>query len=119
MLPLLFEPVCQHIGHKHATQFQIDPSKRDCWACAHDTSSEHLAAVQQLAVDLADFVQDFARLMIIGQKLRCLLGALLRHVIHLRPLARIADREIVLGTMTGTAGTFASRLATRLVSLDK
>lgn len=30
MLPLLFEPVCQHIGNKYAAQFPIDPSTGDC-----------------------------------------------------------------------------------------
>ena len=41
-----------------------------------------------------------------------------RHVIHLRPLARIAYRQIVLGTMSESVCT-ASRLATAFVSLDR
>ena len=44
---------------------------------------------------------------------------LLRHVIHLRPQARVAHRKIVLGAMTGTGGAFASRLATWFVALDE
>jgi hypothetical protein len=86
---------------------------------AHDASSERLAPTQQLAVDLADLLQNLSGSLIVGEKLRDLLAGLLRHIIHLRPQAWITHGKIVLGPMPRTIGTFASRLATALVSLDK
>src|SRR6516164_9414177 len=57
--------------------------------------------------------------MVVGQELCRLSVRLLRHIIHLRPQAGIADRQIILGAMTGTVGALASRLAASFVALDE
>src|SRR5215472_649629 len=44
---------------------------------------------------------------------------LLRHIGHLRPQAGIADRQIILGAMTGAVGALASRLAAAFVAFDE
>jgi hypothetical protein len=86
---------------------------------AHGDSLERLATAQQFAVDLADCLQDLAGSVIVGQELRCLRARLLWHVIHLRPQARVAHRQIILGAMARAVGAFASRLAASFVALDK
>src|SRR5882762_525861 len=85
----------------------------------HCDLSECLAATQQFAIDLADFLQDFADLTVMGQIFGDLSVILLGHIIHLRPSAGIAHGEVVLGAMTGTVGAFASRLAAGFVALDE
>src|SRR6266849_7863260 len=57
--------------------------------------------------------------MVVGQELCRLSVRLLRHIIHLRPQAGVADRQIVLGAMAGAVGAFASRLAASFVALDE
>src|SRR5215471_17718328 len=57
--------------------------------------------------------------MVVGQKLCRLSVRLLRHVVHLRSQAGIADRQIILGAMTWAVGTLASRLAASFVALDE
>ena len=92
---------------------------RNGYPLAHDASSERLAATQQLAVDLADLLQNLSGSLIVGEKLGNLLESLLRHVIHLWTQAWKTHGKIVLGSMPRTIGTFASRLAAALVSFDK
>ena len=86
---------------------------------AHGDPLERLSSAQQLAIDLADLLQDLAGSMVVGQQLGGLGVRLLRHVIHLWPQARVAHRKIILGTMAWTVGAFASRLATAFVTLDE
>ena len=57
--------------------------------------------------------------MVVGQELCRLRVRFLRHVIHLRPQARIADRQVVLGAVPRAVGAFASRLAASFVALDE
>src|SRR4030095_16634440 len=57
--------------------------------------------------------------MVVGQERRRLRVRFLRHVVHLRPQTRVADRQIVLGAMAGAVGAFASRLAASLVAFDE
>src|SRR6185437_8645128 len=57
--------------------------------------------------------------MEVGQELCRLRVRLLRHIIHLRPQTGVADRQIVLGSMAGTVGAFASRLAASFVAFDE
>src|SRR6516165_5227177 len=57
--------------------------------------------------------------MVVGQELCRLSIRLLRHIVHLRPQAGIADRQVILGAMTGAVGTLASRLAASFVALDE
>lgn len=44
---------------------------------------------------------------------------LLRDIVHLGPLARFADREVVLGAMAAALGASAPGLSTTLVALDE
>ena len=119
MLPVFFQPVCQHIGQQHAHLLGIDRRTGACRCYVHGASSEQLASMQQFAVDLADLVQDRARAPIVGQVFRYLLGCLLWHVIHLRPLPRVAYGQVVLGAVSTPLGAFASGFAARLVSFDQ
>ena len=57
--------------------------------------------------------------MVIRQELCRLRVKFLGYVVHLRPRARIADREVVLGAVAGAVGTFAARLAAAFVALDE
>src|SRR5215469_18511813 len=57
--------------------------------------------------------------MVVGQELCRLSVRLLRHIVHLRPQAGIADRQIILGAMTRAVGALASRLAATFVALDE
>src|SRR6266852_3197752 len=57
--------------------------------------------------------------MVVGQELCRLSVRLLRYIIHLRPQAGVADRQIVLGAMARAVGAFASRLAAWFVALDE
>jgi hypothetical protein len=86
---------------------------------AHNASSERLAPTQQLAVDLADLLQNLSGSLIVGEKLGDLLASLLRNIIHLRTQTWITHGKIVLGPMPWTIGTFAPGLAASLVSFDK
>ena len=113
------EPGYQHIGEKYAAQSHVDRYLAGRKSLAHGETSERLSAAQQFAVDLADGLQDLARSMIVGQELYGLSVRLLRHIIHLRPQAGIADRQIVLGAMTRAVGAFASRLAASFVAFDE
>src|SRR6516225_6658702 len=57
--------------------------------------------------------------MVVGQEFCRLSVRLLGHIVHLRPQAWIADRQIILGAMTGAVGALASRLAASFVALDE
>src|SRR5215813_3972617 len=57
--------------------------------------------------------------MVVGQELCRLSVRLLRHIVHLWPQAGIADRQIILGAMTGALGALASRLAASFVAFDE
>src|SRR5215469_13034543 len=57
--------------------------------------------------------------MVVGQELCRLSVRLLRHIVHLRPQAGIADRQIILGAMTGAVGALASQLAASFVAFDE
>ena len=70
-------------------------------------------------IDGADLVQDLAETLVVGETLAGLALIVLGDVIHLRLPAIVADREVVLGAMTGAAGALASRLAAGLVALDE
>src|SRR5215469_13437765 len=57
--------------------------------------------------------------MVVAQELCRLSVRLLRHIVHLRPQAGIADRQIILGAMTGAVGALASRFAASFVAFDE
>ena len=44
---------------------------------------------------------------------------LLRNIVHLGPLSRFADREVILGAVSSALGTSAPGLPTALVALDE
>src|SRR5665811_2376632 len=57
--------------------------------------------------------------MVVGDELGGLFVVLLRHIIHLRPRAWVAHRQIILGVVARSVGTFASRLAAAFVTLHE
>jgi hypothetical protein len=85
----------------------------------HGESLKLLSTAEKFVVDLGDLLQDLAGSLVVGNELCNLIVRLLWYVIHLRSQPRVADRKIVLGTMTGPVGALASRFATSFVALDK
>ena len=61
---------------------------------------ELLAPAQKFGVDRRDLVEDLAHLAEIADEFAHLGASGVRHVVHLRPLARRADRQIQLRSVT-------------------
>jgi hypothetical protein len=85
----------------------------------HGESLKLLSTAEKFVVDLGDLLQDLAGSLVVGNELCNLIVRLLWYVIHLRSQPRVADRKIVLGTMTGPVGALASRFATAFVTFDQ
>jgi len=113
------EPAFEPVGEEHAAQSRIDRYVEGGKRFAHSKLLECLPTAQQFAIDLAEGLPDLAGAVVVGEKRGRLSIRLLREVIHLRPPAGIAHREIVLGAMSRTVGTLASGLATSFVALDE
>jgi len=85
----------------------------------HGESLKLLSPAEKFVVDLGNLLQDLAGSMVVGNEPCNRIVRLLWYVIHLRSQPRVADRKIVLGTMTRPVGALASRFATSFVALDE
>ncbi len=114
--PLEWRGTCGKIGFDHAGDDgarldQIDRSD------GRIQLIELLAPAQKLGVDRRDLVQDLAHLVEVADELAHLGASGVRDIIHLRPLAWDADREVELRAVATLSGAMAARPAAALVSL--
>ncbi len=74
--------------------------------------------MQQLQVDLADFLEQRPSTSVILQKIPHLFLVFGGYILHHRPRSRLTHGQVLLGTVSWTIRASATRLPTSLVLLD-
>jgi hypothetical protein len=112
-------PIGEHIGKKSSRRARIQEDGGKWIRFAHHHPLPGLSPAQKFAIDLADFLYDLAKSMVVSQGFRDLPLRILRNVIHLRTPSRMTYGEVILWAMTGPASAFASCFAARFVAFDE
>jgi hypothetical protein len=77
-------PVGKHIGEKGSCHTHIEEGRGKQTGLAHCHGSPDLSPTQEFAIDLADFLYDLAKPLVVSEGFGNLQPKILRHVIHLR-----------------------------------
>jgi len=118
----VFQRLFEHVGEENGDLFDIDLiccRHTGLGGCKQGHGLQLLPAPQELATDLAKLLQDRFCLAEIVQMLFDFFQIILRDIVHLGPLSRLADREVVLGAMATALGAAAPGFSTTLVAFDE